>query len=375
MKEKRFYLSDLSLSCLLRWLLKEAWMIAAAAVILFMSTSLYQEHTHTDLYQATVTYSVTARRTSYTSSNNLTAAKEATAVLAEMLESNVVLDTLRSDANLSNFNGSIQATQVAETNFIIITVTDDSPESAFLAIRSLTDIFPTFTSYLSGSVVQIIRNPSVSASPVNRIDVTGSAAKAALLAGAAMTALLVWLYIRRDTVQTRTGARHQLDAHIVATLCRERQPGYRKKAGRPIQVFAPSTSFAYTEQINAICARVKQESSTAGARTFLIAGTGENEGKSTVAANVAAALAMMGKKVALVDCDLRNPSLNRFFGGIYKATLPLNKLLTTAMTREHLLQCMQRHEKLGLFLFCPAGADKRSAELLSGEKWISSCGS
>ena len=369
MKEKRFYLADYSLNCLIRSLLKDLWMIVAAALIFSMSASLYLEHTHTDLYRASVTYSVTARRTSYTSSNNLTAAKEAAAVLAEMLESRVVLDTLRADADLETFDGSIDATQVPETNFIVITVTDDSPESAFLAVKSLTEIFPTFTAYLSGSVVQIIRNPSVTPAPNNQINVSSSARLAALLGGAAMGALLVFLFVMRDTVQTRTGARHQLDAQIVATVCREqRRSWFRKKASKPIHVFAPSTSFNYTEQINAICTRLEQESASEGAKVILVTGTGENEGKSTIAANVAAALALMDKKVALVDCDLRNPSLNRFFGGIYSAALPLNKLLATAITRDNLLQCMQRHEKLGLFMLFPSGPDKRCAELLSGEK-------
>lgn len=368
MKNRRFYLADISLSGLLRSLLKDLWMIVAAALIFSMPTALYREHTHTDLYSAGVSYSVTARRTSYTSSNNLTAAKEAAAVLAEMLESPAVLDTLRAEADLDAFDGTISATQVTETNFIVITVTDDSPESAFLAVKALTEIFPTFTSYLSGSVVQIIRNPSVSAAPINSIDVTSMARKAGLLGAAAMMVLLTWLYIRRDTIQTRTGARHQLDAHIIATVCREqRRRWFHKKHDKPIQVFAPSVSFAYTEQINTICARLEQESATRGAKVILIAGTGENEGKSTVAANVASALAMMGKKVAIADCDLRNPSLKRFFGGGYNGAIPLNQLLARSITRDNLLQCMQRHDKTGVFMLFPSGPDKRCAELLSGD--------
>lgn len=366
MKNKRIYFSDFSVSCLVKSLLKDLWMIVAVALICSMLTTLYREHTHVYRYQSSVTYSVTARRTSYTSSNNLTAAKEAAAVLAEMLRSSVVLDTLRSDAELQNFNGAIDAYQVTETNFIVITVTDDSPEEALLAIQSLTEIFPTFTAYLSGSVVQVIRNPSVSTTPINQVDIPAMARNAGLLGGAAMTALLVWLFICKDTIQTRTGARHQLDAPIVATICRERRRRLKKDT-RPIQVFAPSTSFAYTEQINTICARLEQESASRGAKVFLVCGAGENEGKSTVAANVAAALALMGKKVALVDCDLRNPSLNRFFGNCYSAPIPVNKLLSQPITRDALLQCMQRHEKLGLFMLFPSGPDRRCSELLSGD--------
>ncbi len=49
------------------------------------------------------------------------------------------------------------------------------------------------------------------------------------------------------------------------------------------------------------------------ARTILLASAVAKEGKSTIAANLAVALARGGRRVALVDLDLRRPHLNRFF--------------------------------------------------------------
>ena len=51
-----------------------------------------------------------------------------------------------------------------------------------------------------------------------------------------------------------------------------------------------------------------------GARSIMISSALEKEGKSTTVANLAVALARSGNRVALVDLDLRRPSIARFFG-------------------------------------------------------------
>lgn len=49
-------------------------------------------------------------------------------------------------------------------------------------------------------------------------------------------------------------------------------------------------------------------------KLLAVSGPGRGEGKSTNAANIAIAMAMDGKKVLIVDCDMRRPSLHRVFG-------------------------------------------------------------
>ena len=50
------------------------------------------------------------------------------------------------------------------------------------------------------------------------------------------------------------------------------------------------------------------------ARSMLVTSTQPGEGKTTIATNLALALAQVGQRVLLVDSDLRSPSLHRLFG-------------------------------------------------------------
>lgn len=70
-------------------------------------------------------------------------------------------------------------------------------------------------------------------------------------------------------------------------------------------------------------------------RTLLVTSAGPSEGKTTVACCIAIAMAQAGRRVVLLDCDMRRPRLHRVFGmekdlGITTALLDLPQLETVA---------------------------------------------
>ena len=372
MNSEKMNLSYISPVCILRMLARNLWMVIAAALIFSMATAVYIENFRTPVYRASMTYAVTAKKGNVYSNANITSAKEVAAVVAELIETDVITDNLRkSSPDLADFSGKITASLVPESNFISVSAEDVSPEKAYVALTSLAEIFPSLSDYISdSSVVQIIRNPQISSSPVNTLNEKRLCLIAAAL-GAGVTALLLCrMSVKRETVQTKAGARGLLDSPIIASVGHEKKKrgvsGLFSRSKQGLQVFNPTTSFAYTEQISKICSQLDHENAAHGLKVFLVAGVGENEGKSTIAANVASALAMSGKNTALIDADLRKPSMNLFFDGKYGGKLPLNRFLAGPFTKNNLFNCMERHDKLGLYMLFPLESDKRSTELLTG---------
>ena len=240
---KSISLSDISPVCLIKTLIRNLWVVAACALIFAMGASLFIKYMRQPEYTATMTYAVTTKKTSYYPGTSVTAAKEVGAVMSELLGNDMIIDRIKGCSDrLSGFDGKITATVVANSNFLVITATASDPESAFSALRALNTLFPSLGDFLSSnSVVQLIRNPTVSSVPTNLIN--GSRIKKlAALAGAVLGAGAICLIsVMRESVQTREGAHRLLDAPVLSVIRHERKNrtprSLFRRNGHGLQVF------------------------------------------------------------------------------------------------------------------------------------------
>jgi len=97
--------------------------------------------------------------------------------------------------------------------------------------------------------------------------------------------------------------------------------------------------------------------------SLLVTSTQPGEGKTTIASNLAIALAQVGKRVLLVDADLRSPSLHRLFG---RRDDP--GLVGYLVNREDWHSMVRPSETVGLDLLTCGPVPPNPSELLSSPR-------
>jgi polysaccharide biosynthesis transport protein len=118
----------------------------------------------------------------------------------------------------------------------------------------------------------------------------------------------------------------------------------------------------YGEAIRALRTALSLSMSDRPMRNLLVTSAVPGEGKSTIAAHLAVACAQMGRKVLLVDANLRRPTLDKTF----KVAGPIG-LSDVLMGKRPYTDAVIKLEQPGLFLM-PAGPVSRTAADLIGTR-------
>ena len=300
--------------CILRDVVRRWMLIAIAVLIACLGTCIYQDRMYIPRYSSTTTFVATAAGTTTTTYQNLSAASSLANVFTEVLNSSLLRTEVIRQEQLSDFDGTITAAVIPDTNLLTVTVTGSSPRTVFLMSRAIIKHHGVVSRQILGNtILEVLQEPTVPTYPNNPQNVRGSVGKAALLAAAAMTALLAFLSFRSSRIRSREEADRRLSCHVLGQLRHERKKrtlrSLLRKGKTGILVTDPAVSFLYTEAVNKLCSRVEKRMHT-GENVLMVTSLLENEGKSTVAVNLALAMARKGKRVLLLDCDLRKPACN-----------------------------------------------------------------
>lgn len=265
------------------------------------------------VYTASATFTVSSDDSSiYSSSNYLNerTAGQIVKTFPYILNSGLLQNMVAQDLGADTVPGRISTETLGSTNMITILVTSSKAEDAYNVLQSVIEHYPEVAEPVIGEIkMNLLDMTDIPENASNPPSFKRNAVKGAA-AGAALSFLILLIYaFTRNTIHEEEDFKKLLNIDCICAIpqiiFKKRGKEYRKD----ISIYNKKISQTFIEAIRVLRARIEKDAKKNGLQVFLVTSAAPGEGKSTIAANIAMSLAMSGSSVALVDCDLRSPSV------------------------------------------------------------------
>lgn len=134
--------------------------------------------------------------------------------------------------------------------------------------------------------------------------------------------------------------------------------------GRPNLITLTRPKSVIAEQFRTVRTNIQFSMVDKNLKTLMVTSSEPSAGKSTVSANLAVTFAMQGKRVLLVDTDMRKPTVHKTFD------LPNNEGLTTLLTEQEvsIKEVAHRMPTEGLYVITSGVIPPNPSELLDSNR-------
>jgi tyrosine-protein kinase len=300
-------------------LLRDRWKSIVLLVLLGTATATVLVMRQTPQYAASTTLYVSSREdqnnTASAYQGSLLSQQQASTYAHLVLSKRVLGHVTGLPDRPRNLAGAVSASVVPETALLTITATDVSAagaqRTANAVAQSFVDVLPSLTGSREGeapaAVVTVVSDAALPSSPVSPKPVRSISlgALAGLLAGVLLAA-----------------ARHSLDVTVksIEQACQIADaPALGSVPADPTTPRSPlalreGQQRGRAESLRKISASLRFLDVESRHGVLLVTSAGSQEGKSTTACNLALTLARAGRRVILIDGDLRRPQVGGYLG-------------------------------------------------------------
>ena len=306
-KEER----ELDLLVLIDDFLKEARRhLLLALVLVALGTGLMTGRgylSYDPVYTAHASFTVRVANPLYgsVSSYNSATASQMAATFPHIMTSGVLQERVMSHLGISRMP-TVSVTSSDSTSIITIRVTDSDPQRAYDVLNAVITYYPEIAEFVVGSTKLLLLDESgVPGVPDNVFSPMATVRKGVILGGLVWAAIMAMMVLTKNTIHNEQELSRLLNVPCLGHIPAVSVP---RKQGYPL-INRLKKQGGFSESVRLLRMRVEKSMEEQNAKVLLVSSAIPGEGKSTVSSNLALSLAKKGKRVVLIDCDLRNPSV------------------------------------------------------------------
>lgn len=324
-------------------------------------------------YTASATFTITASRISADSTSGSYAfydnstTEQMVNTFPYILTSGVLSRRAAETMGRDSLSGQISASSEQNTNLFTLSVTDSDASLAYETLQAVIECYPEVAEVIIGRTsMQLLDETGIPARPNNPRDGRGALAKGA---GAGCLLGLLWtgvVTLSRTTVKRKEDFQTRAHMKCIGEVPQIALKKRSKSSRNVLNILDDKIDPRFEEAMQLVRSKVEYSVWRHHSQVILVTSALAGEGKSTLAVNLALSLARGGKRVALVDCDLRHPSDREIIGvdegeGLYEVLNRDAKLADVLLTGKN----MGMDEEYR-FLFMPGGKATEDGSRLLG---------
>ena len=355
----------------IRDILKNWWVILFVAVAAAMWTYIAASFLYEPSYTSRTTFVVSAKGSATGAYANQSKTQKLTDTFQSVLDSQVLKKKVADSLGYASFDGTVSISVVPETNLLTVSVTSGSPDHAFKLLNGMLDNYQEVSKNVLGEVVmEVFEEPNFPSRPNQSFNGRGYMKKGFLAAAALMILLLGLASYTRDSIKSREDVSRKLDTTLFGVLGHEK--AYRslwmrlRRKKKKQLITEPSVSFGYVESIKKMRTKLLYQYEKDPSKVILVTSTAKKEGKTTIAANLALALAQRKKKVLLIEGDLQKMDLAALMGVEVPDEMGISKNLNR---QTDLKSLVYKTDELPVSLLVNKAPHNRSAEFLGSRRF------
>ena len=298
------------------------WIVIAVSIAFGYFSYRRADRAYSPYYSSEAVFSVTASYyattdiLSYSTFINTTAAQTLSATFPYVIRSENTQRLLKQELGMDYIPGTINATATADAALFTLTVTGSNAQHAYDLLKATIKVYPQAASTILGDtridVINMPLGPSTKPMNTNNAVQQGLSSVVPVFLGGLL--LIFLLALTRKTVHSADDLRKLVNLKCLAYI-----PGIKLKKrshsnNLTITITNSRVGSIFSESVRNLRVKVQKAMDHRHAHILMISSTIPDEGKTTVATNLALSFAAEGSKVVLIDGDLRKQSLKSALG-------------------------------------------------------------